>query len=1272
MTPPDRTLVRRDSEAESTQSQAARILSGCLEAIENFTRDRVEEACHEHPARAQAIRERMKTLRSAGLAARVDRSTSQSASWAGAPTLETTEHFEPIGPYQPLKELGRGGQALVYLAEDLRLHRPVALKILRGFGPLSEDVMRRFRREAEVASKLDHPGICAVYDAGVERGIPFIAMRYVEGESLAAKIAAARTNGARPGRSDASHAAAASGARSFVAISNGESAETETAAPTEATTLPTGQNTRAELLRVVKLIEKAARALHAAHEAGIVHRDVKPGNILVTPSAEPVLLDFGLAGEVAGELSAFTRTGELFGTPAYMSPEQLLAKRIRLDRRTDVYSLGATLYECVTLRRPFEAPTREALYHAIEFKDPPNPRKLNRLVPPDLKVVLDKALEKDRDRRYPTAEAFADDLQRVRTGEPIAARPVSPAGRALRWARRRPVHAALLLTLLIGLPLVTGLAAYVIRALPDIRTGWDRQRAAKIEGYLEQGFSELAEHENVTTGGSAFHDMAYGRTVDATACGRAIELFDRALEADDAHVEAIAGKALALCSLKQYQSALDFLEDCRGPEQKHPVLLLLRRTPLYRLGRHGELVDLEQQLPEPARSLDHFLAALTLMSRYGQRHDKAVFLDAADHLRRAVLAAPRVRPMYLFQLAHACGLLENTGNSESRLVARALQSACPKSGVSCFWIGYALNNVDPERALVALLKGVERRPNSPRAHTALGHIYGKIGDVSKQLAHYETVIRLDPRSAHAHSALAIVVHNRLGDLARSIRLFHKAIELDGKRAVFHANLANAYNSVGKLSEALVECGRATELDATCAMAHQMRGVVLGRLGKVDEGIASLRTAIRLDETLADAHHQLGILLNNENRDYVGAVACFLKANQLRPRFAPYYYNLGNAYLSMGDLHRAIEAFRAALEFAKSPRASAQRVDVALTLARLGQALYRSGRADEALRLLEDAVRRFPRSGEVHLNLGVFMTNHARKYARAVVHVRKAIELGLDTSLAHSDLAALLANMGRYLEGLVECRRAIERLHDGRSRFRVSDYYLAHGNLGGILGDIGHAQESRAVLESCMALPVERPSGLCCSSLGVVLRELGEFRGSLGMFQEAHETGPGIWPSEGWDAHSKKQVDVGRRLVELQDRLDAAHDGFEEPEKADDRALIGVIFRAREHYATAARLFAEAFASDPTLATPIKGFRTYRFDAARAAVLAGAGRGASGAALTMTERAEFRRQALAWLEEELTYLVENFIPPRDAIRATQPGRYEVLRELRRWEVHVDFA
>ena len=322
-----------------------------------------------------------------------------------------------IGRFQILEEIGRGGQGLVYLAEDPELHRRVALKVLATGFSLTPDAQRRFQREAEVTSRLKHPGICPVYEAGHSDGIAYIAMQYVEGETLAAKISAAKAQAAL--------------------MPNLDSAASRT--PSSQT-----RSRPSEVFVVVHLIERVARAAHVAHEAGIVHRDLKPANIRITPDGDPVILDFGLARDEASEEPSLTHSGDVFGTPAYMSPEQLLGERTKIDRRVDVYSLGATLYECLTLRRPFEAPTREALYRSILNDPPSSVRLLNARVPRDLAVVLETALQKNPDHRYATALELAEELRRVREHEPIRTRPAGPLLRLARWSQRNPRLAAAL------------------------------------------------------------------------------------------------------------------------------------------------------------------------------------------------------------------------------------------------------------------------------------------------------------------------------------------------------------------------------------------------------------------------------------------------------------------------------------------------------------------------------------------------------------------------------------------------------------------------------------------------------------------------------------------------------------------------------------------------------------------------------------------------------------------------------------------------------------
>ncbi|MFN0009505.1 MAG: protein kinase domain-containing protein [Planctomycetota bacterium] len=321
-----------------------------------------------------------------------------------------------VGPYRILAEIGRGGQGAVFLAEDTRIARRVALKVLASrFDLVSEERRLRFRREAEVVARLEHPGICAILDADIEGDTPYIAMRLVEGRSVAQLIAEAR---AKP------------------------------AADPESTWPP---RRPLEIRGVLHLFERVARALHAAHEAGVVHRDVKPGNILVARDGAPVLVDFGLARDEQSEVATLTHSGDVFGTPAYMSPEQLAGGGAPLDRRTDVYSLAASLYEALTLERPFEAPSRPELYRRILEEPLRDPRARNPALSEDVRVVLATALERDRDRRYATALEFAEDLRRIREYEPIRARPAGVLLRFSRWTRRHPALAVAIIGAIVAL-----------------------------------------------------------------------------------------------------------------------------------------------------------------------------------------------------------------------------------------------------------------------------------------------------------------------------------------------------------------------------------------------------------------------------------------------------------------------------------------------------------------------------------------------------------------------------------------------------------------------------------------------------------------------------------------------------------------------------------------------------------------------------------------------------------------------------------------------------
>ena len=414
--------------------------------------------------------------------------SSRGSSSEGAPAGEG----ETFGPYEIEEELGRGGQGVVYKAHDTRIGRTVALKVLSAVGPDTEKLIQRFQREARVTARLEHPGICTVYEAGIQGVVPFIAMQYVDGISLSEQIQA-----------DRSSRVTEPGQPSIISFEN-DNAESHVPPDQELESKArSGKAVKAEVRRVIRFIEQTARALHAAHEAGVIHRDIKPNNILIARNEQPVILDFGMAHD-DDAVQSLTRSGDLFGTPAYMSPEQLMAQHITLDRRTDIWSLGVTIYECLTLERPFAAASRQGLFQAIMASEPQDPRQFNKEVTPELVVILQTCLEKNRDKRYATALDLAEDLRRVREYEPILAQPVSRWTRLKRWCQRNPAVATALLGFTLAAPVVAALVSY------GIGTRGKADLEAQLREKAEENLTTVQHEKERLT----FREMAAALTAD--------------------------------------------------------------------------------------------------------------------------------------------------------------------------------------------------------------------------------------------------------------------------------------------------------------------------------------------------------------------------------------------------------------------------------------------------------------------------------------------------------------------------------------------------------------------------------------------------------------------------------------------------------------------------------------------------------------------------------------------------------------------------------------
>jgi serine/threonine protein kinase/WD40 repeat protein len=398
--------------------------------------------------------------------------------------------------YEIIEEIARGGMGVVYRARQLRLNRPVALKMIAAGQLATPGTVQRFHTEAEAAARLDHPHIVPIYEIGEHEGQHYFSMKLIEGGTLA-------DLGLKSNLQD-----------------------------------PTSPEVAARLVGTV------ARAVHYAHQRGILHRDLKPTNILLNAHGEPNVTDFGLAKLVEDD-SSLTLSAVTLGTPAYMAPEQAAGGAKQLTTAADVYSLGAILYELLTGQVPFRAETAVETLRQVCEKEPPPPRSLNPKLNRDLETICLKCLSKDPQQRYGSAELLALDLERWRKGEPILARPASAAEKAWRWCRRRPVVAGLLVAL--NIVFAVGLAG--------ILWEWHAATEKLIESYTAQA--------RATRGSDRM-----GRRFDSLATiSNAVSLNPTARQREALRSEAIGCFALTdLRIVKQWPLVRPWNEDGEGVE----------------------------------------------------------------------------------------------------------------------------------------------------------------------------------------------------------------------------------------------------------------------------------------------------------------------------------------------------------------------------------------------------------------------------------------------------------------------------------------------------------------------------------------------------------------------------------------------------------------------------------------------------------------------------------------------------------------------------------
>jgi tetratricopeptide (TPR) repeat protein len=989
----------------SLESLVAEVADEFLARQRRGERPAVEEYTARHPEHAAVIADVLAALRVVGLSGASGTLASEGPPAGGGPGPGE------LGDFRLVREVGRGGMGIVYEAVQLSLGRRVALKVLPLAGTLDPRQLQRFKTEAQAAAQLHHGNIVPVYAVGCERGTHYYAMQFIEGRTLADVIAELR--GAAAGGPAAAPAADTLPAAGLL---------------TERSARGPGFFRAAARLGV-----QAAEALEHAHQEGVVHRDVKPANLLVDAGGNLWVTDFGLARLQNG--SGLTVSGDLVGTLRYMSPEQALGRPGGVDHRTDVYSLGATLYELVCLRPAFDGRDRQELLRQVAGEEPRPPRRVNAGVPAELEVIISKALEKEPAARYATARELADDLRRFLEDKPIRARRPTWLEQGRKWARRhRPAVWSAAGALLVALAALAGAAGWVVR-----------DRATRQERFAAEVRAALGEAQRFQEEGKWAQGLAAARRAEAllVSGGGSAGLRESVREA-----LADLRMVVRLEEVRILQSSLkDGHFDDEGADQAYAAAFWEYGIDVEALSvrEAAERIRARAIRVELAAALDGWASTRRWYPRPGQK-------SHADLMALAYHADPDWRRMELRELVQrgespalvqwaasdevgalppvtAACLAECLREMGALREATALLRRAQEQHPGDFWVnhqlGYYLSlsgDAHCDEAIRFYTAAVALRPDSPGAQLNLGNALGVRGRRDEARAAFQRALALRPDYAEAHCNLGRILWE-LGRQDKALAALHRAVELKPDLPEAHGNLGFVLRKLGRLDEAVAACRRSIELrrgGPEAAEAHFHLGDALAAKGQLDEAVAAFREAIKLGNRCPEVYFEMGLALQR-NGQLGEAQHAYREAIFRRPACAEAYCNLANVVARLGRRGEAVVLYRRAAELKPT---------LALAHFNLGLTLTDMGRPDEALAPLHKAVELMPAAPEPHYDLGNALRD-AGRLDEAAAEYRRAVELRPEYAEAHCNRGDALLRQGKFADAFA----AFQRGHELGSRRR---------------------------------------------------------------------------------------------------------------------------------------------------------------------------------------------------------------------------------------------
>ncbi len=889
-----------------------------------------------------------------------------------SPTIDQSPVERPgtqLGPYKLLQQIGEGGMGTVFMAEQHEpVKRRVALKVIK-LGMDTRQVIARFEAERQALTLMDHPNIAKVLDAGTtDSGRPYFVMELVQGQPIT------------------------------------EYCDEHRLTPRQ----------RLELLIPV------CQAIQHAHQKGIIHRDIKPTNILVAEYDEhpvPKVIDFGVAkatSQTLTEKTMFTGLGQIVGTLEYMSPEQAKVNQLDIDTRSDIYSLGVLLYELLTGSTPFnrkrlQSAAFDEMLRIIREEEPPKPStrlsdshdslpsisaqrqtepaKLTKLIRGELDWIVMKALEKDRSRRYETANGFAQDVQRYLADEPVLACPPSAAYRLRKFARRNRLKLVAGAVLTLALLVAIGVVGWAVRDRAAQQADVERAQTERLARTSSTVQPILAETDRL---------MAVQKWPEALAMVRRAGATVSVGEADEATVQ----KARGL--LKD----LEFIDRLEETHMQHGAMVEgqfdyadtdRKYAGVYR--DYGVDVDelavetsIERLKVRPALAIP-LAAALDqwrdVRSKISEQH--------AAGCGRLVAVARGVDPEPLRdQIRSIEGQPASKGEELHRL-ARSINIRAHHPATLVSLAAILVRTKDSEFALRLQKDAVSVYPGDFWLNFELARALSLQKDYEGAVRYYTAAVAIRPASAAAHNNLGLA----LGDLNRldeAVTCLWKAIELDPQLVHAYQNLAETLRQQRKLDQALVVIRKAIELDPNHARARYCLGHILHEKKQHDEAIVAYRKTIELDPKDANAHNGLGAILCDITQDYDAALASFLQAIALKPDHVQAWANRGNAHARLKQHDEAIAAYRKAIDLVPK---------YASAYNGIGLSLQTQGKIDEALGAFRKAIEVSPNHFSAHVNL-VRGLKARGKTVDAIAASEEMIRLLPKSAPAANDFAWLLA------------------------------------------------------------------------------------------------------------------------------------------------------------------------------------------------------------------------------------------------------------------------